>query len=68
VSQDLWVKELQEFWKCFGRLLSLVPLQVAWASEEVMQEYELTKEEVEAAFTYAADLVTKTGVVSLEGS
>jgi hypothetical protein len=33
-----------------------------------MQEYELTKEEVEAAFTYAADLVTKTGVVSLEGS
>jgi uncharacterized protein (DUF433 family) len=37
------------------------------SKEEVMQEYELTKEEVEAALTYAADLVAKTGVVSLEG-
>jgi uncharacterized protein (DUF433 family) len=36
--------------------------------EEVMQEYELTKEEIEAALSYAADLVAKTGVVALEGS
>jgi uncharacterized protein (DUF433 family) len=36
--------------------------------EEVMREYELTREEVEAALVYAADLVAKTGVVSLEGS
>jgi uncharacterized protein (DUF433 family) len=37
------------------------------SKEEVMQEYDLTKEEVEAALSYAADLVAKTGVVALEG-
>jgi uncharacterized protein (DUF433 family) len=36
--------------------------------EEVMREYELTKEDVKAALTYAADLVAKIGVVSLEGT
>lgn len=35
--------------------------------EEVMREYELTKEQVEAALAYAADLVTKTSIVSLTG-
>ncbi|NDJ18514.1 DUF433 domain-containing protein [Myxacorys almedinensis] len=34
--------------------------------EEVMQEYELTKEQVEAALSYAADLVKQTEVVALE--
>ena len=37
------------------------------SKEEVMQEYQLTKEVVEAALIYAADLVAKTGVISLEG-
>ncbi|MBR8833258.1 MAG: DUF433 domain-containing protein [Stigonema ocellatum SAG 48.90 = DSM 106950] len=35
--------------------------------EEVMQEYELTLEQVEAALAYAADLVSKTSVVPLTG-
>jgi uncharacterized protein (DUF433 family) len=37
------------------------------SKEEVMQEYELTKEDVDAALTYAADLVAATEVVSLAG-
>ncbi|MGI8785210.1 MAG: DUF433 domain-containing protein [Acidobacteriota bacterium] len=35
------------------------------SKEEVMQEYELTKEDVEAALAYAADIVRKTDVVPL---
>ena len=35
------------------------------SKEEVSREYELTKEEVEAALAFAADLVAKTEVVSL---
>jgi uncharacterized protein (DUF433 family) len=35
------------------------------SKEEVMREYELTKEDIEAALAYAADLVTKIEVVSL---
>jgi uncharacterized protein (DUF433 family) len=37
------------------------------SKEEVMREYELTKEDVEAALAYAADLVAKTDVVPLAG-
>ena len=37
------------------------------SKEEVMQEYELTKEQVEAALAYAADLVSKTSIVPLAG-
>ena len=37
------------------------------SKEEVMQEYELSREEVEAALSYAADLVAKTGTVPLMG-
>ena len=35
--------------------------------EEVMQEYELTKEQVEAVLAYAAELVAKTEIVPLIG-
>lgn len=35
------------------------------SKEEVMQEYELAKEDVEAALTYAADLVANTLVIPL---
>lgn len=35
--------------------------------EEVMQEYELTKKQVEAALAYAAELVAKTEVSPLIG-
>lgn len=35
------------------------------SKEQVMKEYELTKEAVEAALAYAADLVSKTDVVPL---
>lgn len=34
--------------------------------EEVMQEYELTEEQVEAALSYATDLVKQTEVSALE--
>ena len=37
------------------------------SKEEVMQEYELTKEQVEAALAYAAELVSKTSIVPLAG-
>jgi len=36
------------------------------SKEEVMIEYELTKEDVEAALAYAADVVAKTDVVPLD--
>ncbi|MBD1844131.1 DUF433 domain-containing protein [Cyanobacteria bacterium FACHB-63] len=36
------------------------------SKEEVMQEYELTKTQVEAALGYAADLVKQTEVTVLE--
>lgn len=35
------------------------------SEEEVIQEYQLTKQDVEAALAYAADLVAKTEVVLL---
>lgn len=35
------------------------------SKEEVMQEYELTKEDIEAALAYAAELVATTDVVPL---
>ncbi len=35
------------------------------SKEEVMKEYELTKEDVEAALAYAAEVVAKTDVVPL---
>ncbi len=35
------------------------------SQEEVAQAYELTREQIEAALAFAADLVTKTEVVSL---
>jgi uncharacterized protein (DUF433 family) len=37
------------------------------SKEDVMQEYELSKEDVEAALAYAAYLVTKTDAVPLVG-
>ncbi len=37
------------------------------SKEEMMQEYALTKEQVEAALAYAADLVAKTAIVPLAG-
>lgn len=37
------------------------------SKEEVMQEYEITKAEVEAALAYAAELVSKTEAVPLAG-
>lgn len=37
------------------------------SKQDVMQEYELTKEQVEAALMYAANLVAQTGVVPLAG-
>lgn len=38
------------------------------SKDEVMQEYQLTKEDVEAALAYAADVVAKTDVVPLSES
>ena len=38
------------------------------SKDEVMQEYQLTKEDVEAALAYAADVVAKTDVVPLPES
>lgn len=37
------------------------------SKEDVMREYELSKEDVEAALAYAAYLVTKTDAVPLVG-
>jgi uncharacterized protein (DUF433 family) len=37
------------------------------SKEEVMQEYDLTKEDVDAALSYAADLMAATEVVALTG-
>lgn len=38
------------------------------SKEEVMAEYAISKEQVEAALAYAADLVDATGVFSLSGA
>jgi uncharacterized protein (DUF433 family) len=38
------------------------------SKEDVMREYELGEEDVEAALAYAADLVSKTAAVSLAGA
>lgn len=35
--------------------------------EDVVREYELTKEQVDAALAYAADIVAHTSVISLVG-
>jgi uncharacterized protein (DUF433 family) len=37
-------------------------------AEDVMREYELTREDIEAALAYAAELVAKTNVIPLSAS